>query len=303
MRRKTNEEFLNEVFDQVNKEYTFIDEYINYQTKLKVRHNKCENIYSVSPSNFLAGYRCPNCSSTRKWTKKKFNKFLDDNKKNIILQEEFKSVHDKVKFYHVDCKRYFFARPNNIRNGDSCSLCYKNRAYTLESIKSKISNITNNEYEFIDCNYINTHTPHLYRHNKCNYEWETRSSNFLDGHRCPNCSDHNNSKGVVKIKNFLNENNIKFRVEETIHGLENPKTNNSLRIDFFLVEKNIYIEYDGEQHYKPFNTPDGEEKLKQTQYLDEVKNNFFNEKELKLVRIPYTEFNNIEKILHQLVKD
>lgn len=60
-KRKTDEQFKQEVFDLVGNEYTFLDQYTNNQTKLRVKHIKCGNIYRVLPSNFLKGTRCPYC--------------------------------------------------------------------------------------------------------------------------------------------------------------------------------------------------------------------------------------------------
>lgn len=63
-RKKTNNDFLKEVKEQVEDEYTFIEEYKGNKTKIKVRHNKCGNEYLVSPEKFLLGRRCPKCSKS-----------------------------------------------------------------------------------------------------------------------------------------------------------------------------------------------------------------------------------------------
>lgn len=64
--KKTNKEFQQEVFDLVGDEYTFLDDYINNYTKLKVKHNKCGHVYKVRPSDFFNHHsRCPYCSNPK----------------------------------------------------------------------------------------------------------------------------------------------------------------------------------------------------------------------------------------------
>lgn len=53
VRRKTDKEFKKEVYDLIGNEYTFLDTYVNSQTKIKVKHNKCDNTYEVSHMLFF----------------------------------------------------------------------------------------------------------------------------------------------------------------------------------------------------------------------------------------------------------
>lgn len=58
----TTEDFLRKVYNLVGDEYTFLEEYSNSSTKLKVVHNICHTEYSVTPNNFInQGNRCPHC--------------------------------------------------------------------------------------------------------------------------------------------------------------------------------------------------------------------------------------------------
>lgn len=64
--KKTNEKFKEEILELVGNEYTFIDEYVNSYTKIKVKHNSCGSIFEVSPNEFFQGKRCQNCNSKKK---------------------------------------------------------------------------------------------------------------------------------------------------------------------------------------------------------------------------------------------
>jgi hypothetical protein len=60
-RKKTHEEFCNDVEKLVGDEYSVIGTYHLSSTKLEMKHNKCNAIYDVRPSEFLRGGRCPEC--------------------------------------------------------------------------------------------------------------------------------------------------------------------------------------------------------------------------------------------------
>ena len=58
------------------------------------------------------------------------------------------------------------------------------------------------------------------------------------------------------------------------------------------------IEYDGEQHYKFIKHWHGDEEgFKLQQLRDKIKTEYCKNHNIKLIRIPYTEFDNIEQIL------
>ena len=67
----------------------------------------------------------------------------------------------------------------------------------------------------------------------------------LDGNGCSQCSQ---SLGARRVSHWLNEHEISYEVEAQIPA---GKKGLPLRADFFLPEHNMYIEYDGEQHFKP----------------------------------------------------
>lgn len=76
----------------------------------------------------------------------------------------------------------------------------------------------------------------------------------------------------------------------------------SFRFDFYLPQYNLFIEYDGSQHYMPINrTKDQEVNQKQfegVQERDQMKNKYCEENHINLLRIPYWETKNIETIIN-----
>lgn len=108
---------------------------------------------------------------------------------------------------------------------------------------------------------------------------------------CDKCSL---SKGEFLIGQILDTLNIKYIREYTFMNCINPKTNHSLRFDFYLSDYNCCIEYDGEQHFKYSNNGWAtEEKYNQTKYRDNLKNKYCADNNIKLIRIPYTDFSKL----------
>lgn len=84
-----------------------------------------------------------------------------------------------------------------------------------------------------------------------------------------------------------------------------------LRFDFAIFDNNCNLlflcEYDGNQHYGPiiFGDCSYEEaiiKYKELVKRDTIKNNYCKEHGIKLLRIPYWEYDNIENIIDEYIE-
>ena len=100
------------------------------------------------------------------------------------------------------------------------------------------------------------------------------------------------------IDKLLTNNKIEHKSEYSVH------INNVIyRFDFYLPKYNLFIEYDGEQHYKPvmyFNQTDEEavQCFEETKKRDKIKDCYCVENNINLLRIPYWEKENIETIIN-----
>ena len=98
------------------------------------------------------------------------------------------------------------------------------------------------------------------------------------------------------IKKILDNNKIENTSEYTIFIGDTY-----YRFDFYLPRYNLFIEYDGEQHYKPVrffgNEEDAENVFKRTQEHDRIKNQYCKDNNINLLRIPYWETKNIKTII------
>ena len=142
--------------------------------------------------------------------------------------------------------------------------------------------------------YSEQYDKKLFQH-ECGFIFKTRPKDLINGHTfCPKCSKKA-SKGERKIMEYLSQNNFNF-TKEKIFNWSNQK-----RYDFFLPDFNLLSEYHGIQHYKEdtnFFLP-----LKEQQEIDIWKQNKAKENGYNYLIISYLEFDNIEKILAQRLKE
>lgn len=113
---------------------------------------------------------------------------------------------------------------------------------------------------------------------------------------CGRCSHQ--SLQEEKIAFILQELQIHFEQEKTFIDCINPETGRQLRFDFYLPDCNLIIEYDGEQHFfygKGENTWNNKQNYEQTRYRDILKNNYCLSKNIRLIRIPYTQKTLLSK--------
>lgn len=101
------------------------------------------------------------------------------------------------------------------------------------------------------------------------------------------------SKGELKVKQLLQQLNITFEQQKVFSDCLNDKTGYPLKFDFYLPDYNCCIEYDGEQHFKEVSLCSSS--LVERQKKDLIKNNYCKKNNIKLIRIPYTDYKIINK--------
>ena len=114
------------------------------------------------------------------------------------------------------------------------------------------------------------------------------------GNGCPYCQK---SHGEERIEKFLKLHNIEFSRQHKVFNENLFCKNKKFFVDFFLTKYNIVIEFNGAQHYRPVDLFGGQKTFIQQQSRDVSLRLYCNEHKIKLIEIPYTEYDNIETIL------
>lgn len=111
------------------------------------------------------------------------------------------------------------------------------------------------------------------------------------------------SRGEHRIQQYLEQNNINFVRQYSFPDLKSEK-NYSLRYDFAVFQDNnlkFLIEYDGEQHYYDSGQSWGHS-LQEVQKRDDLKTQYALDHNIFLLRIPYTQYDDIESILDETLR-
>lgn len=211
-RKKTNEEFTEQVYNLVGEEYTFKETYIDSKTKIRVRHNTCEKVYEVTPNDFTSrGNRCPHCSRYRRRTIEEFKSLVYG-----LVEEEYTVIgkyvnsHTKIEIKHNVCGYVNKVRPNNFLGGTRCSICNESKGErTIREYLERNNIKYEEEKEFED----------LIRYNPLRFDFYIEEYNLLieyDGiqhyEHIPHFGTYDDYKDTIERdelkNNYCKENNI-----------------------------------------------------------------------------------------------
>jgi Zn ribbon nucleic-acid-binding protein len=294
--RKSTEEFKQEVYNQVGSEYEVIGDYVNSKTKIAIRHTLCGYIYETAPPNFLSGSRCPKCDKYHHgMNHDMFTRLVyESSGTEYQFLERYAGKDVPLKVRHEQCGHEYTITPASFFRGVRCPKCFKYKIRrTTEDFRKEVNEMTNGEYVFIG-DFVNVDTKANFKHIECGKEFMMRPDGFLRGRRCPHC---NQSKGEKRIQNFLVDNTIHYVTQYSFNKLLGLG-GKQLKFDFAIFDsaKSLYclIEFDGQFHFKKQYDGDRHEIIKNH---DRRKNTYCQQHNIPLIRIPYWEFDNIEKIL------
>jgi len=272
-------------------EYLILSEPSNNKDKVSIKHRKCGREFERSMVNHIhAGQECPYCSAGKKDTR-----YWKEMCKNIY-EEEYEILglpiksNDVVLIKHNKCGRTIEKSMDSlILKKRGCKYCYQNFQISIDKWQERCD-LTHGKDSFLILKQPrNLNSRVFVRHTCCNNEFETSMSSLVK--LASGCYFCNSSKGENKILIFLKERNIEYKKEKTFDGCKHI---NKLRFDFYLPKYNLCIEYDGIHHFID-NIFD--QSLVSYKEKDEIKNKFCIDNNIDLVRIPYTDYPNIDRIL------
>lgn len=87
-KKLTQKEFENRVFEQRGNEYTVIGKYVNFNSKVKMKHNKCGMVWDIKPNYFLGKESgCPKCNQSK--GEFRIEKYLIENNIAFVPQKTY----------------------------------------------------------------------------------------------------------------------------------------------------------------------------------------------------------------------
>lgn len=313
--RKRQDEHYKKLINFCNKKgYTLItkkEDIINTQSEISYLcpiHGK----YTTKLTSILQGKTCYKCSrqaaiynrnknSLKERQNNLYNKATEKCKKNgYELKSNKNDILSNRSYIEYICPNHGIhkMRIANLISGRCCPECskeYISKLFrtTLEEVILRIEkcdgHLLNPE------EYINNTAKNLkILCPQCKQPFYTSLRNFTQhgGQVCKECCN-TETIGEKKIRIYLENHDITYEQEKWFSKCRDI---NPLPFDFYLPDKKTIIEFDGRQHFE--DTEFFTYSYEKTKKHDEIKNDYCNKNNINLIRIPYWDINNIDKILN-----
>lgn len=261
-------------------------------------------VFLQNPMNHLRGYGCNQCAGNAPGTK-------------ISFVQAARAVHGEKYDYdnviyvstafpvRITCREHgdFSMGPALHLAGRGCRRCSDEKrtealSGSTEEFIASAKLVHGDTYDYSMVAYVNNNARIII---KCRSHgaFDQLPRSHLSGIGCARCSA---SKGEALIRSILQELKIKFREQVNFPDLIFPETGGRLRFDFYIDEMRTAIEFDGAQHFEPINFTGLEQaelqvSFEQLRRRDAFKNQYCEMRDVRLIRIPYTELDNIGDLL------
>lgn len=285
-------------------------EYINSTSKLTLIYPECNEKFKKSYASIArcdnpCCKKCTNKNNGIKNSERNYRKIKSKIKKlggKLIRFENGLGIL-KVYLECPKCKEVFSTTGAGVfqRKTMECFNCSRvtiisKKRFSIDYVREYIENLGG---KLISEEYYNNLSYLKIACDKCGEVFERTFDvvNQYESVTCSNCKS-DIPKGEEKIREFLKKIDVKFIMQKRF---EDCKKKQKLKFDFYLPEKNICIEFNGEQHYKPIEYYGGKEKFKKQQKIDSIKREYCKQNNIKLIEIPYWEMKNVENIIFRKV--
>ena len=270
-------------------------EYLGSKFPVKVICKKCNTEFTIRASHHKNGIGCKKCSNKRSAELRRSNT-TDFVKKSKLIH---KDKYDYSEVNYIDnitsvrlhcniCDFDFSQIPQSHLNGNGCPKCARMlHSKFMQKSQEKFINdaklVHKEEYEYSEVEYKGHNIPVTIFCKKCNMYFEQKPKHHLYGCGCTHCKQ---SRGEKYIENQLKINNISYKPQKRFDDCKNKI---HLPFDFYLIDYNICIEFDGILHYQVRNNLGGFNRLITQKENDKIKTDYCHNKNIKLFRIKYTD--------------
>lgn len=277
-------------------DYSLVDYIISTEKVIVIC--RLHGLFPQTPVDHLSGCGCTQCyleKSSRSKTKDT-SQFIEQAEKihkgkydySLV---EYKKAHEPVL---IICPIHgiFEQKPAFHLQGQGCRGCAGTMKLTQEEFIERAIKMHGDKYDYSKVNYINSATKVeilCLRHNS----FFQAPQDHLSGHGCQLCYS---STGEERISGILTQWGVKFTREKKFDRCKDKRL---LPFDFHIQigKLQILLEFDGDQHHFSVKHFGGDEALERNQRHDAIKTAFAKEYGFILIRISFSEFDNIETIL------
>ena len=197
----------------------------------------------------------------------------------------------------IKCSKHgdFVQRASSHLAGNKCKKChFEDSREPIEDFIVRAKEIHGNKYDYSKAIHLGTKIPLEIVCPIHGSFWQRPNSHISSKAGCQICSE---SKGEVAVALILKKYKLNHIREYKIKPY-------SYRYDFYLPEFNIFIEFNGIQHYNPVEIFGGIEGLESIKKNDEIKKQLVRDNQGKLIILTYSSLtdNLIEDHLIKALK-
>ena len=213
------------------------------------------------------------------------------------FKENYVNARTKLKVKHNVCGYEYSVTPDKFigKNERRCPYCHGSVVDTENIFILKLKKVFEGKYEMVS-DYKGSRNATKFKHLDCGHVFETSPDCLIRG--IVGCHKCNTSRGERRIIDIFDNHNFSYKYQYRFSDLKNHI------FDFVITDKNrelIAIEFDGIQHFKPIVFFGGEEKFIIQQQRDKIKDKYCEDNNIKLIRIPYWKFDDIQTILKDAI--
>lgn len=224
-KKKTHDQYTQEVIELRGDIYDFLTEYVDAKTMIKIRHRVCDYVWETNPNNLRKKNQkgnvcCPNCNGGGKsiGTERFKEKVKEVVENEYLVLGEYINGSTPIKMKHniKECGYEYEVRPSCFLGSrkNRCPKCSGHIKDSIEEIKRKIFGLIGNEYDVLSEQYDFNNKITL-KHNDCNHVFKMSPNNFISrNQRCPKCAG--NKKKTTE--QFMKEVYLLVKDEYTILG-------------------------------------------------------------------------------------
>jgi hypothetical protein len=218
-KRKTTEEFSEEIKELSNGKFKLEGGYINKETKVDIKCLSCNNTFNIMPVQFLSELKCKCCGIKINLLERYNINSIDDYKLHINnLTSEFEILSNElnneknINVIHKPCGIEQSVNPVKFIHTHFCKNCDGGQPVDFFSFCKKVADKYNTEYIVLD-RYKNDFK---FIHTKCKTVFEMKSKTFLTNESpCPVCNKPI-SWNLEKVKKEIyNKTNGEFECIDT----------------------------------------------------------------------------------------
>ena len=291
-----------------NPNIEIISPYVNFKTSIECRCKVCGATFTLKPYTLQHGGRCPVCEPNKRGliASDEYQRRFTEQQHSFTLLSVYKSSTQNVVLMCNKCGEIFERKASLALYGRvKCPRCaadefHDEMALSQEEVVARIKE-ARSDIEVVG-KYEGVNKPLMVRCLKCKtiYEMPQAAYGWLGTTKCPKCGQKA-SHGERAISHWLERKEVLFIPQKAFEKCRNKI---KLHFDFYLPEYNLCIEYQGQQHYYPVDfsgkitePEELQRKFNEGQERDNIKRAFCAANNLRLLEIPFWDFDRIEEIL------